>query len=240
MVSLVTVQPIFYARPESASTRLRLQPRLASWNAAGHRDQVRLSAALDDAAAAVVPTLDGAAAPLTLRLDVGLPLSVPLVAEHDLDNYAYPLAAHLAPRVAKPIVSVWCTKQHSPHSFVRAESAAPAGARGRGAITEVRTSASASTTAYKQQIHDQVVGTSPLPEGPVALEIAFVVGPRRNWLNVWKPTIDALDLLLGRTRPDRDWHPRDGRITELGLHCTVDGAIGNEVVIAIRADPGSG
>ena len=62
-----------------------------------------------------------------------------------------------------------------------------------------------------------------------------MVGPRRNWLNLWKQTIDALDPLLGRTRPDRAWHPRDGRITELGVHCTVDQFAGNKVVVGIYA-----
>ena len=51
----------------------------------------------------------------------------------------------------------------------------------------------------------------------------------------WKPTIDALDRLLGRTLPDREWHPRDGRIIELGLHRTIDGTLGDEVMIAIAA-----
>ena len=102
----------------------------------------------------------------------------------------------------------------------------------------VHTTASGSTTAYKQQIHDQLIGASELPVGPVSLQISFTVGPRRNWLNLWKPTIDALDPILGRTRPDRSWHPRDGRITELGLHSTVDQELGNDVLLAIAASAG--
>jgi hypothetical protein len=43
---------------------------------------------------------------------------------------------------------------------------------------------------------------------------------------------------LGRTRPDRDWHPCDGRITELGLHVDVDPAIGNGVLVNIVAATG--
>jgi hypothetical protein len=102
----------------------------------------------------------------------------------------------------------------------------------------VHTTASGSTTAYKQEIHDQLVGATELPMGPVSLQISFIVGPRRNWLNLWKPTIDALDLLHGRTRPDRQWHPRDGRITELGLHCTIDDHLGNDVFMAIATSGG--
>jgi hypothetical protein len=56
------------------------------------------------------------------------------------------------------------------------------------------------------------VGAPELPAGPVRLELAFVVGGG-NWLNLWKQTIDSLDPLLGRTYPERAWHPLDGRIT---------------------------
>lgn len=73
-----------------------------------------------------------------------------------------------------------------------------------------------------------------LPEGPVALELGFVVG-QRNWFNLWKPTTDALGGLLGRADAHRDWHPEDGQITELGLHCTSDALLRCDVEISITA-----
>ena len=82
-----------------------------------------------------------------------------------------------------------------------------------------------------------MVRADELPAGPVRLELAFVIGPGRNWMNLWKPTIDALDPLLGRTRPDQAWHPLDGRITELGMHRTVDPAAHHDVTVAIAAEP---
>jgi hypothetical protein len=69
----------------------------------------------------------------------------------------------------------------------------------------------------------------------VALQLAFTVGLRRNWTNLWEATIDSLDLILGRTDAARLWHPLGRRITELGLHCQVDGDLGNDVLIAIAA-----
>ena len=220
-------------------TQLRLQPRLASWNAAGHPDQVRLRAALEDASELLKGALAPLDVPLAVRLDVGLPSTVPLLGEHDLDNYAYPLMFYLAKQTTKQFVSVWCTKQHADASFVRVEPAVPVtDATCCGYRADVHTTASGSTTAFKQQIHDQLVGATELALGPVALQIGFIVGPRRNWLNLWKPTIDALDQLLGRTRPDRAWHPRDERITELGLHRTTDDDLGNDVLIAIRVNSG--
>ena len=202
---------------------------LASWNRADDPDQVRLRVFLDDAEALLAASrVDG---PLALRLDVGLPTGRDLLDMADLDNYAYPLASHLKD---PGLVSVWCTKQHSEQSFVRLEAAREMPAPSTDVLV-ARTTASASTLAYKEQIHAAVAGAAELPAGPVRLELAFVVGPGRNWLNLWKPTIDSLDPLLGRTRPGRAWHPLDGRITELGMHLTVDPAARHDVVIGIAA-----
>jgi hypothetical protein len=33
--------------------------------------------------------------------------------------------------------------------------------------------------------------------------------------------------------PNREWNPRDGRITQLRLHCFVDETLHNDVVIAV-------
>jgi hypothetical protein len=53
--------------------------------------------------------------------------------------------------------------------------------------------------------------------------------------NLWKATIDSLGAILGRDSGAGEWNPRDGRITELGLHCVIDRAAGNQVNVAIRA-----
>ncbi|MDX6740968.1 hypothetical protein [Actinocorallia sp. A-T 12471] len=75
----------------------------------------------------------------------------------------------------------------------------------------------------------------PLPEGPLRLHIGFLVGSRRTWQNLWKPTIDGLGRLLGRTSPDRLWHPRDGRIVELGLSTRTEPALGHDIVLRVHA-----
>src|SRR3546814_1560017 len=76
-----------------------------------------------------------------------------------------------------------------------------------------------------------VSSASEIAPGPVQLQLGYVVGPQRYWTSLWKPTIDALDPLLGRTREDRDWHPKDGRITDLALHVHVDQTLGHDVVV---------
>jgi hypothetical protein len=219
----------WYACPDGEKFQLRVAPRLASWNKADDPDQVRLRAYLDDTESLLATSrVDG---PWTLRLDVGLPAARNLLDAADLDNYAYPLAS----QVRNPgLVSVWCTKQHSEQSFVRIEAAREISPPSTEVLF-VKTTASASTLAYKQQIHAAVAGAAELPPGPVRLELAFVVGPGRNWLNLWKQTIDSLDPILGRTYPDRPWHPLDGRITELGMHLSVDRAARHAVVVSIAA-----
>ncbi|CUU55001.1 hypothetical protein Ga0074812_10481 [Parafrankia irregularis] len=77
----------------------------------------------------------------------------------------------------------------------------------------------------------------PLPDGGVAWQLAFVVRPRRAWPNLWKATIDALGAILGRDNGACEWNARDSRVTDLGLHRTVDPAAGNR--ITIRSSAGS-
>jgi hypothetical protein len=226
----------WYGRPESAPLRLRVRPRLASRDAATSRPQQELTAYLADTEALLEPLLAGLTGPWALRLDVGIPLERPLLEAADLDNYAYPLARHLlrtGSSTPQGLVSVWCTKRHDEHSYVRVEPATIAPDEQHVEFS-VRTTTSATTTAFKQQIHDAARRASALPEGPVRLELSYVVS-KRNWINLWKPTIDALDPLLGRTVATRRWYPRDGRITELGLHVSTDHAVQHDVQVQVRA-----
>lgn len=219
----------WYERPEGTALQLRLPPRLDCWNGADDPDQIRLQAYLDDTEDLLASSrVDG---PWALRLDVGLPAALDLLRERDLDNYAYLLAYRLRDA---GLVSVWCTKQHSERSFVGIEAAQKVHRPSTGVLIAQPT-ASASTADYKEQVHAAVAKAPELPPGPVRLELSFVVGPGRNWLNLWKQTIDSLDPLLGRTYPDRPWHPRDGRITELGMHVKVEPNFGHRVVVGIAA-----
>jgi hypothetical protein len=38
-----------------------------------------------------------------------------------------------------------------------------------------------------------------------------------------------------RSGPGRDWHPLDGRITELGMHLTVNPAVRYDVLVGVAA-----
>ncbi|UCZ58038.1 hypothetical protein [Mycolicibacterium phocaicum] len=221
----------WYARPEGNSKELRIPPRLASWEKATHPDQVRLRAYLDDTEELVADSrIDGQWA---LRLDIGLPATHQLLDMSDLDNFAHPLSKRL---LDPGLVSVWCTKRHSERSFVRIEAPRKIALPSKG-IYIARPTASSTTVTFKAQVREAVAHATELPAGPVKLELGFVVGPSVNWLNLWKQTIDSLDPLLGRSNPERDWHPLDGRITELGMHLTVDPALRYEREIGISATP---
>lgn len=81
-----------FAKPGGDDVPLRVQPRLASWMAAGHPDQVRLEEFLAHAYEQVEPRLAQVPGPLALSLEVGLPESTRLLEAYDLDNYLFPLA----------------------------------------------------------------------------------------------------------------------------------------------------
>ena len=228
--------PVMFAMPDSQPAQLPAAPRLASWNRADDPAQVRLEAYLAAAEQLLLPRCGRLTGPLALRLDVGLPPATPLLDQRDLDNYLYPLAARLGKTIGPRLVSVWGIKQHCRASFARIEPATPISARSpSGHRYTVRTSTSSQSTAFKQQVHDQLSGAAMLPDGPVSMQLSFTVGPGRNWLGLWKPTIDAQGRILGHTNPSRPWHPQDGRIVELGLHCQVDHTLGNDVLITIDA-----
>lgn len=103
----------------------------------------------------------------------------------------------------------------------------------------MRTTASWNVHAAKEQIHAAIAEVTELPAGPVKLELAFVIGTsgRRNWVNLWRKTIDSLGSLLGHDQPFHVWSPRDGQITELGMHVSVDPSLGYDVAIGISAAP---
>jgi hypothetical protein len=169
--------------------------------------------------------------PLALRLDVGIQEGLALLDHRDLDNYVYPLAGHIMKTWNRPLTSMWATKAIATKSWVRCAEALAKAPPER--FITIETTASSGSRRYKEQVAE-ALPDAPLPDGPVTVELAFVVSPARNWTNLWKPTIDALGKLLGSSG-ERPWNPHDGRITELGLHCTVDPQIGPKVRIGLSA-----
>jgi len=186
------VEPCFFAMPQSEPRRLKVKPLTA-----GHPDEQRLRAYLRY----VTDLTTGPIGESALRLDLG-PSPGALV------NYLIPVATRLL-SAGRQLTSCWVTRSDRFPSLLRVDTACPVD-------VEVHAEAQVST---KDQIREVAAGL-PVAE-PVGLEIAFVVGPRRNWLNLWKPTMDALG---------------NPQIVRLGLHNRVDPHLGNQVRIAIRLD----
>lgn len=169
--------------PTSRPLCLPVAPRLASWNKTGDPDQLQLARYLDEADALLHPHYEQLSGPLALRLDVGLPQNINLLDQRDLDNYLLPLATRLSQHTHAALACVWGTKQHADSSFARIEQANPAPtAPAFDCCYTVRTTASSQSAIFKEQIRDQLAEATPLPPGPVRIQISFTVGPRRNWL----------------------------------------------------------
>jgi hypothetical protein len=249
-VWVTRMQPVFFERPDGPAITLRSTPRLANWNRSGESGGARLTRALGYSQHLTDPQLSACSGPIALRFDVGLPRAVRLLDERDLDNYLLPLTAHLAERSPHPIVSVWGCKRYADETTLRIETARPrpeqADRAGQGVAMTVTTSAVGDRENFKagfrKDIHDlvsdHVAESEPLPDGPVILEASFVVGPSRNWLDLWWSTIDGLGPLLGQSPAAPEFRPRDGRIVDLGLHCAVDPDLDTDVVIGLRATTG--
>jgi hypothetical protein len=224
------ILPAFYAKPGTTGRVLDVGPDTGP---------ARSAAFVEDAGRALAEDLRALTDPLALSLDVGLPGDVPLLGSNNLDHYVYPLVRGLTATTGRTFVSVWATKKHTGSSSVAVyQPRRTPDPRGPHAF-QARTTASIITTDFREQIRRPAAAARPLPDGAVALQIAFAVGPRRAWPNLWRVTIGSLDPLLGRGGGAGERSVRDGRVTELGLHCVVDPALGHDVLIAVRARPAS-
>jgi hypothetical protein len=207
---------------------LRKQPEVEHWAVTGHPRLTREREYLDDTENLIKPiAIEG---PYAVRLDVGLPPTAVLLDKYDLDNYAKPLAARLG---NTGLVSVWCTKAPVDAPFVRLDAAREV-APLQDIVVAQPTVPYDPAGPYKEQIHAAIARMQPLPPGrPVRLEVAFHVGPRRKWWNLWKPTIDGMIHLL--SQPSARQQPLAGRITEPGLHQNIDPTASHAVTIGITA-----
>lgn len=219
-----------FSIPDGPRIALELPPRLESWNRYDDPEQVSLREFVAHVRQRIAPTLDSTDGRFAFRLDVGLPDRIDPLWERDLDNYLFPIARDLSPRV----VSVWGTKGRAPQSFVRL---APAALAVPGPEWQRFTVARSPGTEqpWKLAVRRAVESAAELPDGPVGIQLAFSVGQGRRWTSLWKSSIDALDRLLGRTYPERDWNPQDGRIVRLGLHQVIDPRLGNDVEMVVYA-----
>lgn len=217
-----------YARPDRRlRRRLALAPVLETWNRPGDPARVRMKRYLEHVASqAKALTVDDV--PLALDLTVGVPHGQPLTVEHDLDNYLKPVVAVLG---HDRFVAVFGSKRRQDHSTLTIGPAEPAEPTRDPDLQITPTVPYNPPVPWRQQIIaacERRKGLDPHGTSAVRLTVAFELGVGRNWTALWKPTIDGLGPLLGTDptpwRPLDD--PRDGRITDLSLHRTIDPARG--------------
>ena len=218
-----------YAMPDGPGTALELAPRLESWNAKDHPDQVALRAWVGHVRERLDPRLAGIDGPAAVRLDIGLPDAVDPLWQRDLDNYLYPIARELSGQV----VSFWATKTRASRSYIRVEPARRSGQPDWQRFDVPR--ALGSESAWKQAVRAAVRSAVELPEGPAAVQIALASGPDRSWPGLWKRTIDGLDPILGRSSAWKDWDPQDGRIVPLGIHRRINEAFRHDAQATVWA-----
>jgi hypothetical protein len=103
----------------------------------------------------------------------------------------------------------------------------------------VRTTASATSIDWKQQLHDacRVATPAPAPPGPVAVELRFTVSRRRNWTALWKPALQSLGPILGVPDPARPYRADAARVSHLSLHRTWDDQVGEQVGVEVWWHP---
>lgn len=220
------MRPVFFGRPENLAEELRLAPRLASWNRSDHLDQVELKRTVESAEEQIRDVALSVDGPLALRLDVNLQTGTSLLEFRDLDNYAYPLAAHLLKAWKRPPTSMWASKAVANTSSLRCAAASERAAP-KGTIV-VETTAPSDSRKYKEQVAEG------LPDELLAESSGR--GRARFRRQPGTQLAESLEANHRCTRQTawfisgRPWNPHDGRITDLGLHCTIDPLLGRSKV----------
>jgi hypothetical protein len=170
---------------------------------------------------------------LALALDAGLPPTVPVAGEgHDLDDYLFPVVERLG---HVRFDAAFATKRHAHRSLIRVGPAAPPADALPAPQVRVRTTASATSIDWKEQVHDacRAATREPAPPGPVAVALRFTVSRRRNWTALWKPALQALGPILGVPDPAMPYRASAGRITSLALHRRWDDLVAHRVEVEV-------
>lgn len=208
------------------------KPLLASWDASHLPSQQRLQSYLaglaDEADLDSLPP-DG----LFLELVVGVERSEHLERGHDLENYLTPLAAHFGPNRFVHARAVKCLHTGSMLRIGAAIIADELDSSWQRLAVDAGTGTS--QKRWKEGIRDALLasGERTLPPGPIAVDLAWRCGAHRNWVNLWKPTGDAMGPLLGEPQPSNPFNPADDRIVELTLHRELTENLGHYVHVGI-------
>ena len=209
-----------------------LTPLLASWNSNSDAAQIRLRSYLAAVQRELEP-LPESGLYLSLEVDVGQESR--MTRFHDLENYLTPLVRQIGGR---RFLFVSGLKRVGGGSQLEVGFAKPTHTLDQGDwygdSLYCAPGPGCEKREWKQQIYDalrtQLVTV--LEPGPCLVKLAWRCSPTRNWVNLWKPTGDAMGPVLGGRSPNV-FNPDDDRITEIEFHLTPDPRCGHEVEIGM-------
>jgi hypothetical protein len=213
-----------------------ITPQLASWDKHTHPAQIRLKAYLQEMVDELLP-LPSDDSPLFLHLDVDVQQPAHLLKHHDLENYLTPLfgvnkldparfalvsarkyvggGSHLRLGIARPfnddrLIQGWDHFAYTAQGSVQ-------------------------TKGWMENLRNALAAANPVPlaSTAVAVQIAWVCSPQRNWVTLWKPTGDCMGPVLGESNSLRPFSPNDDRIVDLKFHLEQDPKIGHAVYIGM-------
>ena len=228
---LMVVFPKLFAAGEVVTRVEGFSPRLASWNAKDHPDQVRLCEYLDDLRARVGQLPSGENLYLDLKVDVGD--EAKLIRHHDVENYLTPLFGR-----------DWFNHRQFP-LVMGSKHVGGGSSLTIGTVKEIdsddlgqswqhlalNAGSSPDQKPWKERINSFFEQANPEliePNRPVEIHMSFRCATRRNWVNLWKPAGDALSPILGYEGKNK-YNPNDDRITSLVFHRIDDDSVRNEV-----------
>lgn len=207
-------------------------PRLASWMSKTHRDQIRLTAYLEDLVSRLSPLpLDGA--PLYLHMHIAVRDEQRLLTHHDLENYLPPLfGRRWLP--CRSFALVTAEKRMGGVSRIDVGYAGGPTSENLASWGTFETTLSGGLVSRRKiELRSQLGRVArELPPGPVEVQLAWRCSSRRNWTTLWIPTGDTMGPILGVTR-NAGFNPRDDRIVSLSFHREIDETLGNRIVLGM-------
>jgi len=212
---------------DSTYNKIKLaQPRLASWIANSDPEQIALQRYLDDIEQKLhpLPVVTG----LLLHIEIDVKEGKHLLHHHDLDNYLYPVVQRLGASRFRLVTAV---KRIGGGSYLHIGQTKPADAIPEKADWISFQHDTGGVSVVKPEWKDNIRSALktqqiyPLQPGAVELQLVWKCSSQRNWISLWKPTIDAMGPLLGEPNPHRPFHPNDDRIVSLALHLNTDNSL---------------
>ncbi len=211
------------------------KPLLAQWEKNTHPAQIRLTEYLEWITNEISPKIDHQA-DLFLYLEVDVVSPSNLLKHHDLENYLTPLFGRKWLDPSK-FVCVSGRKKVGGGSFIEIGKAKQISEDQFSGWNEFNCKPGSGTASpkWKEAIRQELAlaNVALMPPGPVEVHLAWRCSLNRNWVNLWKPTGDAMGPALGYENPADLYNPRDDRIVRLSMHKTIVPGLGHIVEVGM-------